>query len=1313
MDSTFSGSPLSSRSAGSSFVRCRPLHASPAFAQSPRSFPFLKRRRVLHRIRAQSSGQSRTLVCGPPICPTFGSPCFFRPGNRKHCIECLPSSLFNGSSQTNDETTPNFLQKTLALALFCVTLSFFPSRGLQMPANAVSLVDFIPRRLVKNNKDSNLAEHGFSGYTRRLLEKVSVLHQRIDDVKLDKATMKDVKEALKEVKLCREELQKEVLRAMNTETREMRREKAGLFRRSQSAFDSFWKAKKEKDKLLRGNGRDKTKEKLEELDTIMTEAEEEYNELGDKVEEIDEKISKKEALTLSVAIRELAFIERESESLVERFTLQRKQQSLESIPKDSPSNLSKHEIERELETAQKQYLEQMTLPNAVQVEDSNTLTDKSSQQFAVNIKQRFEESRELQKNLESSIRSKLRKFGEEKQFIANTPVDEILKGFPEVELKWMFGNKEVVVPKAVSLQLYHGWRKWREEAKSRLKTSLLENVDQGKKYLAERQERILLDRDRIVAKTWYNDEKNRWEMDPISLPYAVSRKLVEYARIRHDWAVMYLGLKGDDKEYYVDIQEFDLLFEDFGGFDGLYIKMMASSIPTAVQLMWIPLSELDIRQQFLVVMRLTYRTLAGLWNSMIVSYVKKRAFKRIKNITDDVMMMIVFPIVEFLIPKAVRMKLGMAWPEESYQTAGSTWYLQWQSEAEMSFKARKGNGWQWYFWFLIRSGIYFFVLFNVFRFMKRKIPRFLGYGPFRRDPNLRKLRRVKYYFQYRLNRILRRKKEGIDPIRSAFDQMKRVKNPPIRLKDFASVDSMREEINEVVAFLQNPGAFREMGARAPRGVLIVGERGTGKTSLALAIAAEARVPVVEVKAEQLEAGLWVGQSASNVRELFQTARDLAPVILFVEDFDLFAGVRGKFIHTKKQDHEAFINQLLVELDGFEKQDGVVLIATTRNLKQIDQALQRPGRMDRVLHLQRPTQLEREKILHIAANETMDEELIDYVDWKKVAEKTALLRPMELKLVPMSLEGAAFRNKFLDADELLSYCSWIATLNDVLPDRLRKTKLAKRIGKWLVNHLGLTLTRLDLESVVDLMEPYGHISNGIDLLSPPLDWTRETKYPHAVWAAGRGLIALLLPNFDEVDNIWLEPASWEGIGCTKITKAKNEGSLYGNVETRSYLEKKLVFCFGSYIAAELLLPFGEENFLSSSELKQAQEIATRMVMEYGWGPDDSLAIYLCSNATAALSMGYDHEHEMAAKVEKMYDLAYDRAREMLLKNRSVLEAIVEELLQFETLTGKELLKILENNGGIREQEPFFLSKHTVKELSSSSSVSSQYLLGQLN
>lgn len=197
---------------------------------------------------------------------------------------------------------------------------------------------------------------------------------------------------------------------------------------------------------------------------------------------------------------------------------------------------------------------------------------------------------------------------------------------------------------------------------------------------------------------------------------------------------------------------------------------------------------------------------------------------------------------------------------------------------------------------------------------------------------------------------------------------------------------------------------------------------------------------------------------------------------------------------------------------------------------------------------------------------------------------------------------------------------------------------------LVNHLGLNLTKEDLKNVVDLMEPYGQISNGIELLNPPVDWTRETKFPHAVWAAGRALIALLIPNFDVVDNLWLEPSSWEGIGCTKITKVTSGGSASGNTESRSYLEKKLVFCCGSHIASQMLLPPGEENFLSSSEITQAQEvnsiysfcsnllskyiicrrsydynlrrapqIATRMVLQYGWGPDDSPAVYYATNA----------------------------------------------------------------------------------------------------
>lgn len=1209
------------------------------------------------------------------------------------------SAVLTKNSTICVENILKHIAKPIVLTFIFVFVGFCPIRRFQLRANAAPVASDVIFSKKMREKEEMLDSRGheYSGFTRRLLETVSGLVRTIEEVRKCNGDIKRVEDALKEVKSKKNKLQEELMNGLYAELRELTREKEILVKRSDEILDMVLKEKREHDKLLKkvvggggGGGEDEVKEQIEKLEENMTGMEEEYVGIWEKVGEIEDMILKRETMALSVGVRELSFAERESELLVERFRQEMRRRGLESVPESSLTKLSRSDIQRELETAQKKYWEQMILPSVLEVDDLGLLFHQDSMEFALRIKQALKDSRKLQENLEARIRKSMKRFGNEKRFIANSPADEVVKGFPEVELKWMFGDKEVVVPNAVSLNLFHGWKKWREEAKSDLKRNLLENVDLGKQYVAQRQERILLERDRVVSKTWYNEERNRWEMDPMAVPYAVSKKIIRNARIRHDWAVLYISLKGDDKEYYVDIKEYDMLFEEFGGFDGLYLKMLACGIPTAVHLMWIPFSELDLRQQFLLTMRLFHQCLIGLWNTTIVSYVREWVYEKIRNINDDIMTVIVFPLVEFLIPFPVRLRMGMAWPEEISQTVGSTWYLKWQSEAEMSFKSRKTDEIQWFLWFFVRTITYGFVLFTVLQFLWRKIPILVGFGPLRRDPNWRKLRRVKAYYNYRARKTKGRKKAGVDPIRTAFDQMKRVKNPPIRLKDFASVDSMREEINEVVAFLQNPSTFQEMGACAPRGVLIVGERGTGKTSLALAIAAEAKVPVVEVKAQQLEAGLWVGQSASNVRELFQTARDLAPVIIFVEDFDLFAGVRGKFIHTKKQDHESFINQLLVELDGFEKQDGVVLMATTRNLKQIDEALQRPGRMDRVFHLQRPTQTEREKILRVAAKETMDDELIDFVDWRKVSEKTALLRPIELKLVPVALEGSAFRSKFMDTDELMSYCSWFVTFSDIVPKWVRKTQIAKKIGRLLVNHLGLTLTKEDLQNVVDLMEPYGQISNGIEFLSPPIDWTRETKFPHAVWAAGRGLIALLLPNFDVVDNLWLEPLSWEGIGCTKITKA-DEGSINGNMESRSYLEKKLVFCFGSYIAAQLLLPFGEENFLSSSELKQAQEIATRMVIQYGWAPDDSLAIYYRTNAVTALSMGNNHEFEIAAKVEKIYDLAYDKAKELLQKNRGVLEKIVDELLEFEILTGKDLERMVNNNGGIREKEPFSLSK----------------------
>ncbi|XP_027364868.1 probable inactive ATP-dependent zinc metalloprotease FTSHI 5, chloroplastic [Abrus precatorius] len=1207
-------------------------------------------------------------------------------------------------SEPETEENDNVLLKQLVRALFCFAVGFSALGALRArPAFAIAAPwGFLGKR---GSEKERVKSYEYSDCTDRLLETVSSLLRSVDEVRQGNGDMSMVEEALKAVKSKKEELQKEIMGRFYPRLKKLRRQRNPLWGRSGEIISEILKAKGEYDKLKMNVVNEKEMARMKELEQRVGVLEDEYNAVWERVGEIEDLISREETLALSYGVREICFIERECEQMVERFKQEMRRKGVESLPTGSVTRLSKIVIQKDLETVQRKHAEQILLPSILDVEDLGSFFHQDSINFAQRLQRSLKDSREMQMNLEAQIRKKMKKFGKEKHCIVYSPEGEVIKGFPEVELKWMFGNKEVLVPKAVGLHLYHGWKKWREEAKANLKRKLVKDAEFGRQYVAERQERILLDRDKVVSRTWYNEEKNRWEMDPVAVPYAVSKRLIEHVRIRHDWGAMYIALKGENEEFYVDIKEIEMLFEGFGGFDGLYMKMLACDIPTAVHLMWIPFSDLDIRQQFLLILSVSNGFLSGLWNSGVVVNARKWILKNIKDTTDDIMMLTVFPIVEFLVPYPVRLQLGMAWPEEIFQTVDSTWYLKWQSEAESNFKSRQNHEpdeqTQWFLWFLVRAAIYGFVLFHVFKFMRRRIPTLLGFGPLRRDPNRRKLQRVKYYINSKLKKIKQRRKAGVDPIKTAFEKMKRVKKPPIPLKNFASIESMKEEINEVVAFLRNPKAFQEMGARAPRGVLIVGERGTGKTSLALAIAAEAKVPVVEIKAQELEAGLWVGQSASNVRELFQTARDLSPVIIFVEDFDLFAGVRGTFIHTKNQDHEAFINQLLVELDGFEKQDGVVLMATTRNLKQIDEALQRPGRMDRIFHLQRPTQAEREKILYMAAKETMDDQLIDYIDWKKVAEKTALLRPIELKLVPVALEGSAFRSKVLDTDELMSYCGFFATFSSMIPPWMREIRIFKKLSKSLVNHLGLTLTKDDLQNVVDLMEPYGQISNGIELLSPPLDWTRQTKFPHAVWAAGRGLTALLLPNFDVVDNLWLEPLSWQGIGCTKITKARNEDSINGNSESRSYLEKKLVFCFGSYVASQMLLPFGEENLLSSSEIQQAQEIATRMVIQYGWGPDDSPAIYYRSNAVTALSMGDDHEYVMAAKVEKMFDLAYIKARQMLQKNRLVLEKIVEELLEFEILTGKDLERITKDNGGIREKEPFSLGDVQASEPTSGS------------
>lgn len=541
-------------------------------------------------------------------------------------------------------------------------------------------------------------------------------------------------------------------------------------------------------------------------------------------------------------------------------------------------------------------------------------------------------------------------------------------------------------------------------------------------------------------------------------------------------------------------------------------------------------------------------------------------------------------------------------------------------------------------------------------------------------------------------------------IRAAFDRMKRIRNPPTKLRDLAGIDAVKDEIIEIVAFLKNPKHFQEMGARAPRGILILGDHETPKQPLVLAIAAEAKVPLVEVKITDF-IGIRdkVGQGPARVRELFQTARELAPVIIYMDAFDSFAAARGESneVLLKFQDlrdQEAIINQLLVELDGFETQEGVVFIASAERPDSIDEALRRPGRMDRTITISLPNENERRTILQSAAKWTTHG---DYIDWKKVADKTSGLTVSQVELIPLSLQFTALAGRTVDEEELFSIYGWLVTINGVIPAWLKQSKWIKKLNEALIDRLGLQLTKEDVQSAVELMEPYDMINPGLELQSPPITWTREFKLPHAVWASGRGLLACLLPNFHSVDLLWLDPSCWKGVGFTKLTR-QGEGDLADlQTKSRSNLEKELVLCFGSYVAARLLLPPEESNNLSKMEIEKARQLATQMVLEYGWGPDDNHMVYWTTNLEyrGNLDLGKDHKIDLETKTEKLFNMACDKAAELLLKNKRALNALVENLLEHNVVNKQSILKIMEENGAVQEPDTFTLITYQKYEIPS--------------
>ncbi|XP_024529282.1 probable inactive ATP-dependent zinc metalloprotease FTSHI 5, chloroplastic [Selaginella moellendorffii] len=852
-----------------------------------------------------------------------------------------------------------------------------------------------------------------------------------------------------------------------------------------------------------------------------------------------------------------------------------------------------------------------------------------------------------------------------------------------IELYSALGGSVSDVPGPEAVKTILGWRKWCSIKKEELKQHLLDHPEAGKKYIQEQQEKLLLARDRVLQNTWYNEKSRRWEMSDAAAMYAVEKNLVHHVRIRHDLRVIFVGLKGDDQEYVVDVEDLNERLEDVGAFDAFYAMLKENKIPTVMEKMWIPLREWSAFQLIRLPFVMLIDAVLYVWNLGIVAAARDLYFESLDALLGELMVRFGYPAI-LKLPRLVREMIGFELPKGS-EFLEPTFLMKWQTAAQAKFDARQIA---LPFWMDLPLRIYVVgvpLLFVVTRVAKA-IYRFIGPPPL---PKSQYDKAVELHMKVYKEMTPLLKQVTTNPIKRVFDKMKRIRKPPVSLNDFVGIETFREEVDEVVSFLRDPGAFKKLGARAPRGVIIVGETGTGKTTLARAIASEARVPVVELQSFDLQGGgEWVGQKAANVRELFKTARQFAPIILFMDDFDDFVGKRGETMHLDTQELETLINQMLVELDGFETQEGVVVLATTSHPERIDEALRRPGRMDRTIKLLPPNRTQREQMLRLIARNTMFPHVVDWVNWAEVAEKTEGLTYVDLEPIPVNLQQCATHWKTKDEEELFSYLCILDKYNKIVPEWIRKTPLLKKWDQSVIDWLGLRVTKEDFEMTVRYMDVRGRSKPGIEFHDPLYPWTRETKYPHAVWAAARGLLARLLPNFDIVEYIWLDETSWEGIAWTRLTRRVEEGYLETHTQTRNYLEKKLVLCYASHVACCMLMPVLDRNNLAEPQLEEAKQIAADMVMEYGWALDDSPMVYR-SKGEGPMDMGLQEMTVIERKVTKLLTVACDRASQILARNKQVLEALVEQLVVHENITQEFMEKTLKEKGATFEGEPFTL------------------------
>ncbi len=448
----------------------------------------------------------------------------------------------------------------------------------------------------------------------------------------------------------------------------------------------------------------------------------------------------------------------------------------------------------------------------------------------------------------------------------------------------------------------------------------------------------------------------------------------------------------------------------------------------------------------------------------------------------------------------------------------------------------------------------------------------------------------------------------------------------ITFGDVAGIEGAKLELTEVVDFLKNPDRFTAVGAKIPKGVLLVGPPGTGKTLLAKAVAGEASVPFFSISGSEF-VEMFVGVGASRVRDLFEQAKKNAPCIVFIDEIDAVGRQRGAGLGGGNDEREQTLNQLLTEMDGFEGNSGIIIVAATNRPDVLDSALMRPGRFDRQVTVDRPDYSGRLQILKVHAR---SKTLSKGVDLDQIARRTP------------GFTGADLANLLNEAAILAARRELTEVSNDEIGAAIERIMVGPEKKDTVISE--------------------------------------KRKRLVAYHEAGHAVVGAVMPDYDPVQKISIIPRGQAG-GLTFFTPSEErmESGLY----SRSYLQNQMAVALGGRVAEEIIYGEDEVTTGASNDLKQVASVARQMITKFGMS--DKLGPVALGRSQGGMFLGRDISAErdfsedtaatIDSEVSILVEIAYERAKKALNDNRQVLEELTTMLMETETVDSLEFQDLL--------------------------------------